>query len=41
MIINEKKVTGFKSVEDVEKFYPALLKLLPKTGEKSATGISK
>lgn len=30
LVVNEKKVTGFQSIEDLEKFAPELIKLLPK-----------
>lgn len=30
LVVNEKKITGFQSVEDLEKFAPELIKLLPK-----------
>lgn len=33
MVINEEKVTGFKSVEDIEKVYPNIKKLAPKIKE--------
>ncbi len=30
LVINERKVTGFHTVEEIEKIYPAIKKLLPK-----------
>ncbi|MCE9585433.1 hypothetical protein K8Q94_02325 [Candidatus Nomurabacteria bacterium] len=35
LVVNEKKVTGFKSIEDVEKLYPDIIKLLPKDKDTS------
>lgn len=34
LVVNEKKVTGFQSVEDIEKLEPKILKMLPKPEEK-------
>jgi hypothetical protein len=38
LVINEKKITGFQSVEDLEKFYPSLVKFLPKDTKSTKVG---
>ena len=37
MVINGKLVTGFKSVEEVEKMLPALKNLLPEEGKETSS----
>jgi hypothetical protein len=37
LVVNEKKVTGFQSIEDIEKLEPKILKLLPKSTPKTTT----
>jgi hypothetical protein len=36
IVVNEHKLTGFKTIEEIEKIEPNIIKLLPKTSVKSS-----